>query len=118
MADVGIFAKRLKEARLRKARKLGFATARGYSQERLGIEAGVEEESASARINQYEKGTRVPDLGMAERLAGALGVPMAFLFCRENHLAELLLLAHGLAPAQQQDLVDLAQRLAAKPDVL
>lgn len=111
MADVGIFAKRLKEARLRKARKLGYTTARGYSQERLGIEAGVEEESASARINQYEKGTRVPDLGMAARLAEALEVPMAFLFCRENHLAELLLLAHTLPPKHQQELVTLAQTL-------
>lgn len=118
MADVGIFAKRLKEARLRKARKLGYATARGYSQERLGIEAGVEEESASARINQYEKGTRVPDLGMAARLAETLEVPMAFLFCPEDRLAKLLLLTHELTPAQQQDLVDHTLRLAAKPDVL
>lgn len=96
MADVGVFAKRLKEARFRKTRKLGYATARGYSKEKLGIEAGVEEESASARINQYEKGTRVPVLGMAARLADVLDVPMAILFCRENHLAELLILAHSL----------------------
>lgn len=112
MADVGIFAKRLKEARLRKAQKLGYPTARGYSQERLGIEAGVEEESASARINQYEKGTRVPDLGMAARLADVLEVPMAFLFCADDRLANLLLAAHALTPAQQQNLLQNALHMA------
>ena len=38
--------KRLKEARLRS----------GLSQEKLGVLAGIDEASASARMNQYERG--------------------------------------------------------------
>lgn len=94
MVSNQLFAKRLKSARLRKARQLGFETTRGYSQERLGIEAGIDEESASARMNQYEQGRRLPDLGMASRLAEVLDVPMAYLFCPDDDLAELLLAAH------------------------
>jgi DNA-binding XRE family transcriptional regulator len=41
-----VFSARLKEARI----------AAGLSQERLGVVAGIEEASASARMNQYERG--------------------------------------------------------------
>jgi transcriptional regulator with XRE-family HTH domain len=44
------FGLRLKAARLEA----------GLSQEQLGLQAGLEVESASARMNRYERGTRVP----------------------------------------------------------
>jgi transcriptional regulator with XRE-family HTH domain len=40
-----------KEARLRA----------GISQEKLGVLAGIDEASASARMNQYERGKHTPD---------------------------------------------------------
>jgi transcriptional regulator with XRE-family HTH domain len=35
----------------------------GLSQERLGVAAGIEEASASHRMNQYERGKHEPDFG-------------------------------------------------------
>lgn len=74
------FPKRLKEAR--KAAKL--------TQENLGIKAGIDESSASARMNQYEKGTHAPDFSMVKSIATVLNIPTAYFFCEENQLAELI----------------------------
>lgn len=76
------FTRRLKEARKRK----------GISQKQLGIEAGIDEFSASARMNQYEKGTHTPDLTTVENIAKVLEVPTAYLFATEDDLAEVILL--------------------------
>lgn len=79
--DLPVFAHRLKQARLRV----------GISQERLGILAHIDEFSASARINQYERGKHLPDFNTAERLAHALGVPTPYFYAREDDLAEWIL---------------------------
>lgn len=50
MTKTSILARRLKEARLRS----------GLTQERLGVLAGIDEYSASARMNQYERGKHSP----------------------------------------------------------
>jgi len=76
-----LFSRRLKEARKRA----------GLSQKQLGILSGIDEFSASARINQYERAKHLPDLDTSKRLADVLNVPMAFLYCYEDELAELLL---------------------------
>jgi transcriptional regulator with XRE-family HTH domain len=73
---------RLREARLKK----------GISQKGLGILAGIDEFSASSRINQYERNKHVPDLSIAKRLARALGVPVTFLYTDDDEIAELILL--------------------------
>ncbi|NSY35847.1 XRE family transcriptional regulator [Pseudoalteromonas sp. JC28] len=75
--DESPFPKRLKEARKRK----------GLSQKQLGILAGMDEFSASARMNQYEKGVHAPDFKTVKALAKVLDVPTAFLFCEEDELA-------------------------------
>lgn len=107
------FAVRLKAARLRKTAQLKALGHLGLSQERLGIAAGIAEESASARLNQYEQGKHLPDLGLADRLAVELDVPLAYLFCKENDLAELLLIAHSLSPDQRNQLLIFAESLTA-----
>ena len=79
--DLPVFSKRLREARL----KLGI------SQAKLGVAAKIDEFSASARMNHYEKGKHYPDYKTAERLAKALNVPTPYLFAREDDLAEWIL---------------------------
>ncbi len=74
------FPKRLKEAR--KASK--------YTQEQLGIEAGIDEGSASARMNQYENGIHAPDFSMVKSIAKVLSIPTAYFYCEEDELAELI----------------------------
>ncbi|HWW03717.1 helix-turn-helix transcriptional regulator [Collimonas sp.] len=85
-------AKRLKEARLRA----------GFSQERLGVVAGIDEMSASARMNQYERGKHVPDLSMLERLASVLNVPAAYFYAADDDLARLLMMFHRLTQADKK----------------
>lgn len=72
--------------RLRQARERA-----GLPQDRLGVLAGLEESSSSARISRYESGTHEPTLGFAESLAKVLGVPAAFFFCSDDRLAEIIL---------------------------
>jgi transcriptional regulator with XRE-family HTH domain len=61
----------------------------------------IDEFSASPQINQYERGKHLPDLDTAKRLADALNVPMAYLYCPEEDLAEILIRAHEL-PAKKR----------------
>ena len=53
--------------------------AAGLSQEQLGIEAGLEPASASARMNRYELGKRAPDAMTLENLGEVLNAPCLFL---------------------------------------
>lgn len=80
----GVWQKRLKEAR----------TALGLSQKQLGIQAGLDEFVASTRINRYEVGVHAPDYQMATRLARVLKVPVAFLYCDNDEIAQLILAFH------------------------
>ncbi|AOI72061.1 helix-turn-helix domain-containing protein [Burkholderia ubonensis] len=100
---MSFFAQRLKEARRRS----------GFSQERLGIEAGLDPMSASTRMNRYELGKRVPDLELVARIAEVLGVPASFFYAKDDVEAELLLKFHRLSTAQKLRVVALVDELAA-----
>jgi len=71
-------SKRLREAR----------SEAGLSQKSLGIKAGIDQFSASARMNQYETDKHVPDFGTIKRIAKVLNIPTAYFYCEENELAE------------------------------
>lgn len=73
---------RLREARLRA----------GLSQQRLGILAGIDEATASARMNQYERGIHTPDFALACRLAEVLNIPACYFYAVEDNLAEVIVL--------------------------
>lgn len=73
-------AKRLKEARV----------SAGLSQKLLGIESGIDPSSASARMNQYEKGTHVPSYAALKRIAKALDLPTCYFYAEEDALAEII----------------------------
>ncbi|MFM0321095.1 helix-turn-helix domain-containing protein [Caballeronia glebae] len=81
------FPQRLKEARQRA----------GLSQEKLGMEAGLDPMSASARMNRYELGKRVPSLGLVERIAAVLNVPMAYFYAVADDEADMLRRFHLLS---------------------
>jgi len=74
------FPKRLREARLNRC----------FTQEQLGLAAGMSEEVASARMNQYEKGVHHPDFQWIARIASELGYPTAYFFAVEDDLAEMI----------------------------
>jgi len=84
-----VWTKRLKQARL----------ASGLSQKDLGVAAGLDEFVASTRINRYEVGVHQADYPMAVRLASVLKVPVAYLYCDNNEMANMLLAFHGASKA-------------------
>lgn len=96
------FSKRLREAR----------KARGISQERLGIDAGIEPASASARMNQYEKGVHQPGENVVKQIAAALNLPVPYFYSEDDETAHLLQCFHLLKAEDRKDVVDLVERLA------
>ncbi|MGC6389575.1 helix-turn-helix domain-containing protein [Ewingella sp. S1.OA.A_B6] len=76
--------KRLKEARLRA----------GFSQYKLGVLAGIDEASSSARMNQYEKGKHQPDQDTAIRIAQVLDLPLAYFYAEDDELAAVIMSFH------------------------
>ena len=96
-----VFSDRLKQARLRA----------GFTQMQLGVMAGIEEFSASARINQYEKAVHAPNYDTAVRLSVALEVPVSYLFEPDDRLAEIILAAGKLTEKNRQELMRFAHNL-------
>lgn len=80
-APATVFGLRLRQARLRL----------GASQRILGLRIGLEESTAAIRISRYESGVHEPAYAVAERLARELAIPVAYLYCREDELAALVL---------------------------
>ncbi|QXC56263.1 helix-turn-helix domain-containing protein [Vibrio mimicus] len=72
---------RLKEAR-QKAK---------LSQKELGVRIGMDEGSASPRMNQYEKGKHTPDVRTLKLIADELKVPLNYFFCEDPESAELVI---------------------------
>lgn len=91
--------KRLKDARLKK----------GLSQEQLGLRAGLEVESASARMNRYERGTRVPSVELVERIAEVLDVPLTYFYAAEEDEAKLVVLFHRMSSDNKNQVLNVAE---------
>ena len=94
-------SKRLKEARLRA----------GLSQARLGVLSGIDEASASSRMNQYERDKHVPDRLTLFRIAEVLGVPVEFFHAEEDTTAELLLAYHALPLEAREEAVNALRKI-------
>jgi len=71
----------------------------GWSQERVGVEIGIDESSSRARISRYELGVHEPPLPTARLIADVLGVPLAYMYCEDDEIAALLLALHKMKPA-------------------
>jgi transcriptional regulator with XRE-family HTH domain len=84
--------------RLREARKNA-----GLSQKKLGELAGVDQNSASARLNQYETGKHSPDFGMLQRLSDVLNVPVEYFYTTDETVAKLLIKLHSMDESQKEE---------------
>ena len=98
-----LFARRLKMARKRA----------GLTQVELGVSAGIDEYSASARVNQYEKGKHHPDFGTAARLASVLRVPTAYFYAEEDAMADLVARYYLLSAKRKKELLDFVAHLSS-----
>ena len=89
-----VFGRRMRAARERL----------GVPQDRLGVMIGIDEGSASARMSRYETGVHEPAVATARLLARALSVPLAYLYCDDDDLAEIILDASRLSPTDRATL--------------
>lgn len=96
-----IFSRRMKAAR----------EQLGISQMELGVRAGIDEFSASARINQYERGKHMPDFLTACNLAKVFGIPAAYFYAENDQLAELITLFARLNDEERKKLLAYALTL-------
>lgn len=93
--------KRLKEAR----------TKVGYSQKALGVLIGMDESSASGRMNHYEKNRHTPDLSTLKRIAEVLDLPLNYFLCEDDKTAEILCLLNKLDEANKKRVLNLIKTL-------
>ena len=86
---------RIKSARVKK----------NIYQKELGIRIGLDENSASSRMNHYEKGRHTPDVFTLKRMADELGVPLACFFCDSDLSVELNCLINKLSEEEKTKLL-------------
>lgn len=85
----------------------------GWSQEKLGVAIGIDESSARARISRYELGVHEPPLPTVRLIAEALNVPLSYLYCEDDQVAELLLTIHRLDAERRSVKVEMLLKVIA-----
>lgn len=73
----------------------------GWSQEKVGVDIGIDESSSRARISRYESGVHEPPVQTAQALARALKAPLAYFYCEDDQTAALLLALYELQPGER-----------------
>lgn len=101
-----LFGRRLREARLRA----------GIAQDKLGVMIGVDEGCSSARMSRYETGTHETPYPIAQKLASILNVPVAYLYCDDDQLADILIQYAILDEAGKAQVLALASELGQPAD--
>ncbi|GAD91232.1 hypothetical protein VHA01S_076_00050 [Vibrio halioticoli NBRC 102217] len=74
----------------------------------------MDENSASPRLNQYEKGKHTPDIGTLKALADKLGVPLSYFFCEDELSAELVVNLNKLSKSDREKILDITSKMIAE----
>ncbi len=82
----------------------------GLTQAELGHKAGLDEESASSRISQYEREINAPGFEIVKRFAVVLDVPEAWFYAVDDELACLILQYHHRKKARPGDVFTVESR--------
>jgi transcriptional regulator with XRE-family HTH domain len=82
----------------------------GIPQDKFGVLIGLDEGTSSARISRYETGTNDPPIKTARNIAEALGVPLGYLYCDDDRLAQLILAINELPAEEQEELLSSVQK--------
>jgi transcriptional regulator with XRE-family HTH domain len=93
--------------RLKQARKRA-----GISQKNLGLLIGMDESSASGRMNHYERDRHTPDINTLRKIADALGVPLNYFFCDDDSTAELSIEIAKLSEDKKEQLLKMIKQLS------
>jgi len=87
-----VISRRLRQARL----------ARELPQDKLGVMAGLEESSSSARMSRYESGIHEPTFQFVEAISEVLGISSAFFYCSDDQLADIIRIYSDLSEAKRK----------------
>lgn len=82
----------------------------GLPQDKLGVMIGLDEGSSSARMSRYETGVHEPPISVAMRIAESLHVPLAYLYCLDDGMAEIILMYEKMNTPQRVSLLSWVQR--------
>ena len=82
----------------------------GLTQQELGVLAGIDEDNAGAKMNQYEQGVHIPKFPRLKDLAKALQVPTAYFYAESDELAEILYAYERLSKKNRNTLVKLIKQ--------
>lgn len=105
--SASLFGHRLRSARLQT----------GIPQDKLGVQIGLDEHTASARISRYETGVHEPSFEVAQKLANALQLPTAYFYCEDDDLAQLVLAWGLLRKAERKQLRKMVEAISASHPV-
>jgi len=72
----------------------------------MGIAAGMDEFSASARMNHYELGRHTPDYQTLKRIAKILRLPVAYFYAETDDLAKFIVLFSRLKKPLRETLLE------------
>lgn len=85
------------------------------AQDELGVRAGLEESSSSARISRYESGIHEPPFQFVEALAEVLRVSPAYFYCSDDRLANIILIYSDMPDSKRATLQQVAVDLSEQP---
>lgn len=107
-----------------RTRPVGFAErlrttrqAKGLTQAELGRLMDLPDDVGQTRISRYEQGKHFPDPPAAEKLAKALGVPLAYLWASDDRQAEIILGFAQLDKEQQDGLLGLLREFLGEREL-
>jgi transcriptional regulator with XRE-family HTH domain len=93
-----LFGRRLREARQRA----------GIPQDKLGVMIGLDESCSSARMSRYESGIHSPPFELATLIAKKLKLPVAYFYCNDDRLAEIMRIYHASTEEGRSAILDCA----------
>lgn len=68
--------------------------------------------SASARMNRYETGARVPNFALVEALAKVLNVPTPYLYAADDSMARMIVAFRMLSEDEKMAALEFVERAA------
>ena len=74
----------------------------------------MDESTASARMNQYERGRHTPELKALKLIADELNVPLSYFFCEDELSAELVTNLNKLPEDEKWKVLELTKSLLAR----
>lgn len=75
--------------------------------------AGLEESSSSARMSRYESGIHEPPHQFVETIGRVLGIPLAYFYCSDDRLADIIRIYGEISEADREALHRVAVDTAA-----